>query len=765
VAGDKSIKLGKLLNQIAHNQDDKTMQEAYEAYNKLVQNAPTSTRLERVLKSDLEQLLGSLLDPMSFPNRNEFAEGLKQAYQRVQEDGTTLDNLRGAIGLVCFMLELLDAAEKQKQDQAPSLDWPNELLKDSAVRDWFKKVYAPQSQKPAAIQNSLTKKQEEENLKQAVEHWKELNLKDPLGPDIPDPLVLYRVGTTSFIRQSRINPLVGEKLVLKCLLFPYTRVPDITEATRSYAWQYPAGTMPATTRVRSSTDKWILMDFVEGCTLQKFLQDRRESEKTASTPFLLRTDLLSSIGKPLLEALNELSRVGFQHEDLTPSNMIVRTKPDKTIDKIVFIDLGRNHLYTHHLGLEANREALFVAPEMKNGGCSDTADLYSFGMILVDLADPIGVQGHTIPDSLYQYAPHLARFIEDLIDKEPKNRLLIFSPRDRKDRYPELCSTFTDLLKVLPSESEVKPGKFFWVQQFRMLFYPSRQLTRTRELWRITRSSSTHPEIAKHTGRLYGWLVISTISWYLIFLVSIVWGARDFGMNPFLPAYISIPQTLIPGCGGTCVPFFDKLQAPGYIFSSVNLPARMVGFSVGLAQTAYYQNILAGLTVRPMSGKLASITEFFLRFMAVVPLPLVLIGNLYQPNWWLELVILGYPIPALTNILCYQLAIRTLNKARGELSTVPLLDDHSLKNFGQWGTTIAFYIMLMIGIWIGLQTHFLHDGLAYAIVGVGINVFVLCITKCILLAPGVRGSLSRAFILGERLKAVQDRDLPGESIS
>ena len=69
-------------------------------------------------------------------------------------------------------------------------------------------------------------------------------------------------------------------------------------------------------------------------------------------------------------------------------------------------------------------------------------------MILIDLADPNGVQSGTIPDSLYQYAPHLARFIEDLIDKEPKKRLLIFPLNDRKDLY----SIFTDLLKVLPPE-------------------------------------------------------------------------------------------------------------------------------------------------------------------------------------------------------------------------------------------------------------------------------------------------------------------------
>ncbi len=60
--------------------------------------------------------------------------------------------------------------------------------------------------------------------------------------------------------------------------------------------------------------------------------------------------------------------------------------------------------------------------------------------------------------------------------------------------------------------------------------------------------------------------------------------------------------------------------------------------------------------------------------------------------------------------------------------------------------------MLIIGIGIGLRTKFLHDTLTYALIGSGLNVFVLCISKGIVLAPGVRGSLCRAFTLGERLE-------------
>jgi hypothetical protein len=549
--------------------------------------------------------------------------------------------------------------------------------------------------------------------------------------------------------------LKGEQLALKCLLFPYTRIPAIADTTRTYALRYPAGMFPVAARVLASTNKWILMDMVEGSNLREFLQQRRVAEGNSSP--LLRTDLLASIGKPLLKSLHELSCAGLQHEDLTPSNIMIRAKEDGSVDRVMLIDLGRNYLYSRHVGLEASREALFVAPEIKAGqSVEETSDLYSFGMVLIELADPFGVQRGMIPESLYEYAPHLARFIEDLIDRRSEYRRLIFPKKEKQSSYADLCLLFENLLTVLPSEREVKPGKFFWFQQFQALFYPSNQLKHAWGLWRRTRSSSMQPDIARHTGRLFGWLVVSMVSSWLIFTVTFLWGARDFGLG-FFPNPIALLQALLPHCGGTCVPILDGLQASDYVFGLGNMPARLVGFTTGLVQSVYYANILAGLTARPIRGKLAYGTEIFLRLQAIAALPLVLIGNLYEPRWWLALLVLGYPIPALTNMLCYRLSMQTLRQARRIFSTVPLLDDSSLKNFGQWGTTFICYIFVLFLVWLGLHLDILHDRWAYAISIVVINVFVHCLSKCIILAPGVRGSLNRAFTVGERLTILTER--------
>jgi len=155
-----------------------------------------------------------------------------------------------------------------------------------------------------------------------------------------------------------------------------------------------------------------------------------------------------------------------------------------------------------------------------------------------------------------------------------------------------------------------------------------------------------------------------------------------------------------------------------------------------------------------MSGTLAFLTEFFLRFVTLVALPLVLIVDLLQPNWWLLWLGVGLTIPALTQILCYRLAVRILRKARRVLSTVPpsVLDDSSLKNFGQWGISLFCYIIVLFLVWVGLQINFLHDVWAYTFVVFCLNVVILCCSKSIIFAPDVRGSLCRAFTLGERLE-------------
>jgi hypothetical protein len=133
-----------------------------------------------------------------------------------------------------------------------------------------------------------------------------------------------------------------------------------------------------------------------------------------------------------------------------------------------------------------------------------------------------------------------------------------------------------------------------------------------------------------------------------------------------------------------CVPVFDWFGHPGNF-----LPARLTICNV-IAQTKYYQNIFAGLTAAPMKSRLARFTEITIRGSAICSLLFMFLCNVIEPTWWLIMLVPGLFI-GINNILCYQLAARTLDSARkAKMSTVSLYEDIGLKAFGTWGpNTIA----------------------------------------------------------------------------
>ena len=99
------------------------------------------------------------------------------------------------------------------------------------------------------------------------------------------------------------------------------------------------------------------------------------------------------------------------------------------------IDIGANYLYTYAFGALEGPDGQFVAPEVKaDGAAGDKSDVYSLGKLLAMFGG--GEPGDIVPDEFYAHAPLLARFIEDLIDKDPDNRLLLFSPNASQQQLP-----------------------------------------------------------------------------------------------------------------------------------------------------------------------------------------------------------------------------------------------------------------------------------------------------------------------------------------
>jgi hypothetical protein len=683
-------------------------------------------------------LLGLAGDPISFEmgygcRPDEFFREIGVIYASLSkmtgDERREYERLRGFLGFARLtMIGLRIAAERVSQE-APvqEIGEMQALLADDQVRELFYLLYKPPGRNGTA-----------------GSYWKGLDL---------DSLEIHRVGTTSIILRCRVASLGGEIRALKCLLFPYSQIAGIADATRRYAQDYPSGEVPCTVHVYASSDKWILMDFAAGPTLAEFLTEKRwpAAGSDGSSVSAIRVDLLASIGPQLLDALHQLHAAGFEHRDLNPSNIIVVTKPDirqpdgkvqrGVIERLILIDLGRNYLFTRQTGVAEHREARFVAPEVKDDKPVAISDVYSLGMILVEVADPEGVLDGVIPDGLYRYAPYMAKFAEDLIDGNPDNRLLIFGQGFGPDIYDGLRAVYADLLKLLIADERamIRPGR---TRQFLELFLPSsRQVGRRFLIWRETRSA--HPAIDQYSGYLLAWSVVCTASWYAMCTVALVWGLRDVGVDATPTALTAVEQFTHSGS-----------WLPGVADWRFSLQSALLAFSIAMAGARFYQNVLASLTARVLPGRLALWTEVFLRYISFAVLAPGLFGNLVEPHWWPWLSAVGFVPVVITCFLSYTTARHHLKQAK-ELSTVPTVVDPSLESFGQWWTSMAFMVSGITVFALCLQLRWADDYWLFAVWLCVINVVQIYAIKCAYYAPAVRGALTRAFIAGERWEAVQ----------
>ncbi|MFY1686755.1 hypothetical protein [Plantactinospora sp. WMMB782] len=308
-------------------------------------------------------------------------------------------------------------------------------------------------------------------------------------PGVPDPakvwaeidfsrLRLLRFGTTSFILRGPWKDRQGRRarIALKCVLPPYTRIEAIAAATETYVERYgsrastviagdetrasgpgPSAHLP---EIYASTRAWVAMELVEGRTLEEELTARlghagtrtRPNPRTGSRrPALLRLDALCDLAPPLFRALAEIQKLGLTHQDLTPSNIIItRDQGYGSGLKAVLIDLGRNHLYSRTIGALEGREAGYVAPEMKQRAAvvdPARADLYSLGRLLIAIGGADATHGSEVPDAFYVRTPLLARFVEDLVERDPGRRLLLYG--DTTWTYAELGTAFAMELQAV----------------------------------------------------------------------------------------------------------------------------------------------------------------------------------------------------------------------------------------------------------------------------------------------------------------------------
>lgn len=201
----------------------------------------------------------------------------------------------------------------------------------------------------------------------AVREWNRLDYQT---------LRYFRAGTTSMILLAREAEADGSgyrsERVVKCVLFPWNKIPAVTNATESYTGTYGADQTPdVVVPPKASTDRWVIMPRHSGVTLHDHLLDLAGQPDWALPA--ARIKVARQMAKSLVEALGRLAGPdgdprhypAIQHLDLSPNNIMVAPNGD-----ISFIDLGVNHLYSRQIGISEHDDSVYVAPEVKNRGRS-----------------------------------------------------------------------------------------------------------------------------------------------------------------------------------------------------------------------------------------------------------------------------------------------------------------------------------------------------------------------------------------------------------
>lgn len=673
----------------------------------------------------------------------------------------------GYLGLLLLTLVSLAHSYQRRYDQGERMPHDCAALcvpavEDPAVREAIRTLYAPDAPIPD-VEGSA------DGDAATLDAWRDVDA---------GTLRFHRHGTTSFILTGLpLRQAHGRRIpfALKCIVYPYLRVPTIVRATRDYRSSYGdvrAGEDAVTealplARAWASSGRWILMDFVPGETLAEYLSRQQARPR-------IRLDLLRDLGPRLLGVLDELDRCGLRHGDLSPSNIILSgpgSGPGGATGaggrRFVLIDLGVNYLYSHTVPGSGGPDAAFVAPEVR----SETmvvdprqADLYAVGQLLVAIGGghretaAAGASAVTVPDPFYAETPLLARFVEDLTDRVPENRLLLFRPTPGERLYPQLLHFYEEELAAVEATRAQSAGTRFVRLYTPLAGAPRQQL----QMWRIRRTQSLYHD--PHRGMHVRWLLffswLSAAAWYVAAWVVITYWLRDldwdWGNN-----YVTLLQRT-NSAGEQELPLLDGLRLDGYTIpdNSANAPVRLVGMSFLLAGARYYQNLFAGLT--PLvagrgQGRLsrrALLAEVSMRLFTLIPAVLVLSTTLFHRDWWPICTAIGILSTALCNAACLVFARAAIAEARArQLGTVPQGRIAGLDALYSWTLTAGFYSVACWGIGLSIYAGTAKDVYIYAGSVAAINVVIFYIARCSgSAADEVRTILTRACLASERLR-------------
>nr|XP_053622444.1 eukaryotic translation initiation factor 2-alpha kinase 1-like [Plodia interpunctella] len=173
-------------------------------------------------------------------------------------------------------------------------------------------------------------------------------------------------------------------------------------------------------------------------------------------------DKIMDMFTQLVRGLNYIHSRGVIHHDVKPSNVFVE-KSDSEV-RVLLGDFGLAcPLQQSHRGVALGTQ-FYAAPEQLDGQCNPKSDMYSLGIILLEMVQPFStdmervktieaLRKGQIPANLTANYPKIAHIIGKLVQRRPSKRL---DTNQLLDELQLLSVNKDDTIKVLRDELAAK---------------------------------------------------------------------------------------------------------------------------------------------------------------------------------------------------------------------------------------------------------------------------------------------------------------------
>ena len=603
----------------------------------------------------------------------------------------------------------------------------------------------------AAERFALTKK--EKDRKTASDYIKKEETQEFISDEyrikqkyLNEYLEFHRAGTTSYI----LN--LHDKFAIKIIKFQYIDNPVIIKATKTYEEKYePLGVYSP--KIHHSSNRYIIMEFIKGDTLREFIDENIHKENGIES--LEKINLAKLIVVKLCEALKYFSEPerNINHFDLSPENVILNWDKNNNL-KLFLIDFGFNYLLVERIGstFAFTQAQTYIAPELqddiKKGNI--LSDIYSLGIILLETLGNRKLDINGIPyqlDYVWSEFPDFANIIEEMIDKEQKNRLF------RLERGPilysyiqaEIESEFQIYEEV---KSKLKTGFQVFLENLSLgLKGTLGALEKILEFLRKRKSLHKQNKLTLEDRRLLYWALAAEIFHTLIVFLFFLFLIDDLKV---LKPLINLGKDFAFIFDSNLLKLLNEIN-----ISSLrqNLPGRFVAVSFSIVATRYYLYIFSSISAKKIDRK----TERWMRFNSFCFSIPVLWAIIFRPEDWPFCSAIGVFFVAANNYYCCNTAKYAKDEIEKMFDLPKSTDtDRFLRDFGNWWSGMLWYgIALIIGGIIMVLKIAKDDWIYAIIVIIFVNHLILFRVACTKKANIVRGGLERLFA---GLKRVKDKE-------